>query len=108
MGRKTIEEQIAELEQKQKELKNKMKKVKAKQTQEERKARTKRLIEVGAIIEKAIGIEFDTEKKKEVLMKHLTFATPGKTSVADYLKRKIMEDLPQISADGSEDEVIDV
>lgn len=72
MANKTIEEQIAELQKKQSQLKAKEKALKAKQTQAERKARTKRLIEVGAVIEKAFDIEFREPEQREKLLHILT------------------------------------
>jgi len=50
---KSLEERMAENKAKQEKLKQEMRKLKNKQSQEERKKRTKRLIEVGAVVEKA-------------------------------------------------------
>lgn len=55
MAERTIEERIAELQKKQEQLKAKEKALKAKQSQQERKARTKRLIEIGGAVESVLG-----------------------------------------------------
>lgn len=67
----TVEERIEKLKQRQAQLKAQEKKLLAQKSKAERNARTKRLIEVGAIVEKAIGIELDTPEKKEKLQKIL-------------------------------------
>lgn len=67
MANKSIDERIAEIEAKENKLKQQIKKLKAEQSKQARNARTKRLIEVGRIVEKAIGIEFDSTEKKELL-----------------------------------------
>ena len=72
MATKSIEERIDELQKKQAQLKAQEKALKAKKSQAERKARTKRLIEVGAILEKAMDMEFDTQEKKDKLLDILT------------------------------------
>lgn len=54
--KKTAEERIAELDQKMKQLRLKKQRIVARESQKERKARTKRLIEVGAIFEKYFDI----------------------------------------------------
>lgn len=55
MSARPIEERIAELQKKQAELKAQEKKLKAQQNQAERKARTKRLIEIGGAVESVLG-----------------------------------------------------
>lgn len=75
---KTVEERIEELQKRQAQLKAKEKALKAKQSQADRKARTKRLIEVGAIVEKAIGLEIDSQARKDKLLEILTKERPGK------------------------------
>ena len=55
MPRKSISEKLAELEEKQKKLKEKAKALKAIQSRDERKKRTRRLIEIGATVEKVFG-----------------------------------------------------
>ena len=53
--KRSIDERISELQEKQKQLKEQEKKLKAQQSQAERKNRTKRLIEVGATVESVLG-----------------------------------------------------
>lgn len=53
--KKTVEERIAELQKRQEQLKAQEKALKAKQSQAERKARTKRLIEIGGAVESVLG-----------------------------------------------------
>ena len=57
-GKRTIEEQIAELQKKQKELKEQEKRLRARKTKEERAKRTKHLIEMGGTIYSILGREF--------------------------------------------------
>ena len=72
MATKSIEERIDELQKKQAQLKAQEKALKAKKSQTERKARTKRLIEVGAILEKAMNVEFKTQEERDRLLHLLT------------------------------------
>ena len=55
MARKTIEEQIQALEEKEKVLKARKQRLQAKEREQERKARTHRLIEVGGAVESVLG-----------------------------------------------------
>lgn len=41
--------------------------IRARRTRAERAARTRRLIEVGAILESAVGVEFDSDGKRDAL-----------------------------------------
>ena len=95
--RKSIDERIAELEEKEKKLKAQKKKLKAQQSQAERKARTKRLIEIGAAVEKALGISLDSENKRQALMDILTqerVAKNGSTySYATYFRNSIESEI---------------
>lgn len=61
MAERSIEERIAELQKRQEQLKAKEKALKAKQAQAERKARTKRLIEIGAAVESVLGCPITKE-----------------------------------------------
>lgn len=54
-SKKTAEEKIAELQAKRQQLLEQEKKIKAQLAADQRKARTKRLIEVGATVEKVLG-----------------------------------------------------
>lgn len=58
--RKTVDQQIAETEQR-------LRRLKAQARSEERKARTKRLIETGAVVESALGMELATQEQREAL-----------------------------------------
>ena len=68
MATKTYEERIAELQKKQEQLKQQERALKAKQAERERKMRTKRLIEVGAIVEKALNRELRTPEERQALL----------------------------------------
>lgn len=72
MANKSIDERIEEIERKQAQLQAKAKLLKSKKTEQERKARTKRLIEVGAIIEKCLDMEFKTPEQRQKLLQLLT------------------------------------
>lgn len=69
MAERTIEERIAELQKKQEKYKAMERALKARKTQDERKARTKRLIEIGGAVESVLGKEI----KKEDLPKLISF-----------------------------------
>lgn len=68
-NRKSIDEKLAELEEQKNQLKEKEKRLRAQQKEQERKARTKRLIEVGATVESVLGRPIN----KEDLSKLKTF-----------------------------------
>ncbi len=72
MATRSIDERIDELQKKQAQLKAQEKALKAKRSQAERKARTKRLIEVGAILEKAMMTEFTSQEDRDRLLRLLT------------------------------------
>lgn len=60
MGEKrTIDERISELQEKQKKLKAEEKKLKAQQSAEKRKVRTKHLIELGGAVLSVLGREYE-------------------------------------------------
>lgn len=59
--RRTSEEQLADIQKKIEQLKAKEKQIKARHSQEERMARTKRLIEVGATVESVLGRSIEKE-----------------------------------------------
>ena len=56
-----LQEKISKLQENQKQLKAQEKALKAKQAQQERKIRTKRLIEVGAAVESVLGRPIEKE-----------------------------------------------
>ena len=64
-AKKTIDQQIAEAEER-------LRKLKKKQRNEERAARTHRLVETGAVVEAALGIEFIEKEDRERLQRILT------------------------------------
>lgn len=65
--KKSYEERISELHEKQKQLKEQEKKLRAQQSQAERKLRTKHLIEMGAAIYSVLGDEYhDGDKEKMI------------------------------------------
>lgn len=96
MAGKSIDERISNLEKQQEQLDKKKeqldkrrKALVAKKNQQERKARTKRLIEVGAIIEELLEIEFDTQEKKDALIEVLT-TDRGNSFSSSYTYKKNM------------------
>lgn len=62
---KSLDEQIKSLQERQAQLKAREDDLKARRRERERKARTKRLIEVGAMAESAAGFEGSDERAKE-------------------------------------------
>ena len=60
MPRKTDQERLEELQENIRKQKALEKALRARISESERKARTRRLIELGAIVENALGITFDT------------------------------------------------
>lgn len=93
--RKSIDERIAALEEREKQLKAQKRKLKAQQSQAERKARTKRLIEVGAIVEKAIDLQLETKEKREALLQLLTQEKQNRSgetySYGSYFKKELIK-----------------
>ena len=65
--RKTNEQRLAELEKKMKQLKAQKKELQARQRGAEHKARTRRLIEIGAEVEAALGFSLDTIEARKAL-----------------------------------------
>lgn len=59
--KRSIDERIAELQEKQKQLKEQEKRLRAKQSAVERKKRTKRLIEIGGAVESVLGRPIEAE-----------------------------------------------
>ena len=62
---KSLTEQIEEQERKKAQLEAKIKQLKARNAEAERKARTHRLIETGAIVESSLGIQLTTSEQKQ-------------------------------------------
>ena len=63
-----IEERIKLLEQRQQRLKEQEKALRAKKSEEERKARTRRLIKVGAAVEHVFGRAIDSDELLEEVL----------------------------------------
>lgn len=72
MAKRSVEERLEEIKAKKDKLAQLERKLKAEQSKKSRNERTKRLIEVGAIIEKALNTELDTPEKRERLLAKLT------------------------------------
>lgn len=98
MTKRSITERIAEIETKENELKQKKKKLKAELSKQTRNARTKRLIEIGAIVEKALGIELDTPEKREKLLSLMIQERPGRNNTTycygTFFRKQIDESFP--------------
>ena len=86
--KRTIEEQIAELQKKQKELKEQEKRLRAKKSKEERAKRTKHLIEIGGTIYSILGREY-----VEGDIERLAAFLKGQDSGGGYFS-KAMNDFP--------------
>ena len=63
MAKKDYDEEILALEQKIQQAREKIRRTKAQRSQAQRKARTHRLIEIGAIVESVLGRELDDDDK---------------------------------------------
>lgn len=87
-GKRTIEEQIAELQKKQKELKEQEKRLRARKSKEERAKRTKHLIEMGGTIYSILGREY-----VEGDIERLAAFLKGQDSRGGYFS-KAMNDFP--------------
>lgn len=95
---KSYEERIAELQEKQKQLKEQEKKIRAQFSAEERKKRTKHLIEIGGMVYSILGREF-TDGDVERLAAFLK----GQESRGNYFS-KAMNDFQSDSAAADQDE----
>ena len=91
--RKSIEERIAALEERESQLKAQKKKLKAQQSQRERKARTKRLIETGAVVEKALGVDFTETEDRKALLEVLTETRTTQNGHSYTLSKMIVDAL---------------
>lgn len=67
-SKKTYDERIAELQKRQEQLKAQERALKSRQSEEERKKRTRRLIELGGIVESVLGRPTTDEDKERFLM----------------------------------------
>lgn len=59
--RRTLEERVNELTEKENQIKAQLKKLKAQQSNEARKKRTRRLIEIGGVVESVLGKTIEKE-----------------------------------------------
>lgn len=89
-NRKTNEEKLQELEQKMLQLQNQKKALKAKVSEQERKARTKRLIEIGAEVESALGFTLDTPEARKALGDFIR----GQEARGNWVTKAIQESAP--------------
>ena len=86
--KRSIDERIAELQEKQKQLKAQEKKLKAQKSADERKKRTRHLIEIGGTIYSVLGREF-----VEGDVERLTAFLKGQDNRGGYFT-KAMNDFP--------------
>ena len=93
MDAQSINKRLADIEAKENRLKQQKKKLKSELSKQARNARTKRLIEVGAIDEKALKIELDTPEKKEaflsILIKERTDRNGNTCTYGEYFRNEI-------------------
>jgi hypothetical protein len=86
---KSIEERIGELKKRQDQLKAQERKLKARVSERERKARTKRLIETGAVLEKKTGIqlvdELDRQRFDRALELTVTLSNSATLTIGDII-----------------------
>lgn len=67
MAARSYDERIAELQKKQEQLKAQEKELKKRQSEDERKARTKRLVEMGGIVSHVLGRDLTDDDKTKFL-----------------------------------------
>lgn len=63
----SIEERIAKLQERQKQLKEREKQLQARRSNEERKKRTKRLIEIGGAVESVLGRPIEKDELPKLI-----------------------------------------
>lgn len=88
--RRSDEEKLLELEQKMAQLQNQKKAIQARVNEKERKARVKRLIEVGAEVEAALGFSLDTPEARKALGDFLR----GQEARGKWVTKAIQEAAP--------------
>ena len=96
MPRKTDQERLEELQENIRKQKALEKALRARISESERKARTRRLIELGAIVENALGITFDTPEKRERLKTYLSLKYQGgtvATVIANYVNENVKKSI---------------
>lgn len=99
MTKKTLEEQLSEMQKKKIALEARIKSTKAKAKEAERKARTHRLIEEGAIIEKAMAPLNEEERQR--LLEFLTKENPSKPESQNTLGKYILGKIREQKSTGS-------
>ena len=87
MARRSYDEKIAEAEKKQEQLRAQVREWKSKKSQEARKKRTKRLIEIGGTVESVLGREL-TEDDKDRLYKFLVSQNERGNYFTDAMNNK--------------------
>lgn len=90
-----LNERIAEIEQRENKLKQEKKKLLAEQSKQNRNARTKRLIEVGAVVEKALGRSLDTPEMRNALLTVLTNHSIRFNDGSEMTYAELINDLTQ-------------
>lgn len=93
MTKRTVDERIAALDEQAEVIKARKQKLLAQKKEQDRKARTHRLIETGAIVEKALGMEFNTPEMRQrlldVLLQEVVDRNGNKTSWAQFIRSKL-------------------
>ncbi len=67
MSKRTFEERIEELKRRQEQLKEQERDIRRRASEEARKKRTRRLIEIGGIVQSVLGRELEDEDKERLL-----------------------------------------
>lgn len=67
MSKRTFEERIEELKRKQEQLKEQERDIRRRASEEARKKRTRRLIEIGGIVQSVLGRELEDEDKERLI-----------------------------------------
>lgn len=81
-----------------KQIRKEERRIRARRTRAERAARTKRLIEAGAVVEAALGIELDSDARREALNtvlreQHLTMRDGSRVTLDQWLHDLITDEL---------------
>ncbi|MCM0627522.1 hypothetical protein M5J14_23940 [Lysinibacillus sp. OL1_EC] len=89
MARKSDEERLRELEEQMEKIKARKEQVASRLKEKERKARTKRLIEIGAIFEKHFDIEGGQEEAEKLALGFKQSVLKNKEKVLSMSKEQI-------------------
>lgn len=81
-----------------KQIRKEERRIRARRTRAERAARTKRLIEAGAVVEAALGIELDSDARREALNtvlreQHLTMRDGSRVTLDQWLHDLVTDEL---------------